>query len=822
VFLAAMTLAGCRSSVTPDPATIFQNIQNDFQHGNLVAAQQKAEQARKNFSASGADWAMKFRLLEAESLIYQGRRPEVIALLNSPGVTYPAAGDLAIKRNLLCGLAHATLGQEQQSDTELQEARRLSDASNSELNGEVLQTEAIIQINRNHLPEAADLARKSLQFARQQRDSYLEASDLLNLGLVAIQMRHYDEALSLLDGAADFARPIQARAILEAALGNLGLAYFHLGDFEKALFNFQQGEKEAKEIGTTSLQIDWLMDAGQSYYMLGRLQEAKTCLEQSLDAATMIDAPSEIADIQIGLAVLLFREGQFESAKTHSEEAIQAMRRAGDRSEELEARYLQALLASRQENEQNPETLLLHLSRESAADPPLQGEIDGALADFYARKQETTKADLWYRKAIHSFEEQRAAVGDEELRLPFFANGDALYRRYADFLIASRKSDYALQLLDIGRARTLAEGLGLEKQQADAHPENAADVQAVARKLNATILFYSLGTEKSYLWAVTAHRTSLFLIPGQSTIQAQVQEYQKAILKSSDPLRDANESAKALYNILVSPAAAMIPEGSKVFIIPDGALNGLNFETLLTPGVDSSHYWIEDVTVTNANSIRLLSSLDQDSPARDEKKLLLIGNPIAAGTGYENLMNAFAEIRGIEKHFPPESRSVVTQSGAVPAAYAENTPERFSYIHFVAHGTASRLDPLDSAVVLSPPPQHPESFKLYARDIMRYPLHARLVTISACYGSGLRAYAGEGLVGLSWAFLRAGSHNVIGALWEVNDASTPLLMDRLYGELEAGSSPDAALRTAKLSLIHSPGVYRKPLYWGGFQLYAGS
>ena len=105
---------------------------------------------------------------------------------------------------------------------------------------------------------------------------------------------------------------------------------------------------------------------------------------------------------------------------------------------------------------------------------------------------------------------------------------------------------------------------------------------------------------------------------------------------------------------------------------------------------------------------------------------------------------------------------------------------------------------------------------------MRYPLHARLVAIFACYGSGLRAYAGEGLVGLSWAFLRAGAHNVIGALWEVNDASTPLLMDKLYGELAAGSSPDTALRAAKLSLIHSPAVYRKPLYWAGFQLYTGS
>jgi CHAT domain-containing protein len=158
----------------------------------------------------------------------------------------------------------------------------------------------------------------------------------------------------------------------------------------------------------------------------------------------------------------------------------------------------------------------------------------------------------------------------------------------------------------------------------------------------------------------------------------------------------------------------------------------------------------------------------------------------------------------------------------VPAAYALSGPERFRYIHFVAHGTASHSSPLDSAVILSPAPANPEDFKLYARDIVQHPLQARLVTISACYGSGLRAYAGEGLVGLAWAFLRAGAHNVIGALWQADDAATPLLMDRLYGELQAGATPDAALRTAKLSLIHSSSVYRKPFYWAAFQLYAGS
>ncbi len=822
-----MILTGCRSPATVnpatvDPATVFQKIRTDFLHGNLAAAQQNAEAARKEFSVSDADWAVKFRLLEAEILTYQGRRPEVLTLLSSPGVPYPTSGDLAIKRYLLCGLAHARLGQEDLSDSELQAARHLSDASHSRLYGEVLRTEAVIQIYRNHLPEAADLARRSLQAAQEQRDAYLEASDLLNLGLVDIQMRHYDEALIFLNAAAHRAWPIQARAITEAASGNLGLTYFHLGDFEKALSNFQQAEREAREIGTASLQVDWLMDACHANYMLGNLQEAKGCFDQSLKIATGIDAPAEVADIQTGVAFLLYREGQLDSAKAHNEEAIQASRRAGDKSLELQTRYLQGLLEARDGNERKPEQLLLQVDHDSSADPALQGEIDGAIADFYAEKKQPAKAGLWYRKAIRSFEQQRAAIDDEELRLPFFANGDALYRRYADFLIESRKPEYALQLLDAGRARTMAEGLNLTEENPNPQPENKVDVQNVARKFDSVILFYSLGPKNSWLWAVTPHRTRLLSLPAQSLIETQIHSYQSAILKSSDPLRDENQAAKDLYETLVAPAAEMIPQGSKVLIIPDGVLNGLNFETLLVPGSGKSHYWIDDVTIRNANSIRMLSGVTLDAAQNSTKKLLLIGNPIITGTGYDNLVNAFAEIRGIEKHFPKDSQTVVTQSGAVPASYLESKPEEFSYIHFVAHGTASRLDPLDSAVILSPPPENPENFKLYARDIMRDPLHARLVTISSCYGSGSRAYAGEGLVGLSWAFLRAGAHNVIGALWEVNDASTPLLMDKLYAGLEAGSTPDAALRAAKLSLIHSPAVYRKPLYWAAFQLYTGS
>ncbi len=138
------------------------------------------------------------------------------------------------------------------------------------------------------------------------------------------------------------------------------------------------------------------------------------------------------------------------------------------------------------------------------------------------------------------------------------------------------------------------------------------------------------------------------------------------------------------------------------------------------------------------------------------------------------------------------------------------------------YGTASRLSPLDSAVVLSAPPNRPEDFKLYAHDILLHPLHADLVTISTCYGSGVRAYAGEGLVGLAWVFLRAGSHNVIGALWQADDSSTPpadgQTLCRAAGRQGTGRG---VTRGETVAAAIALGV-SQPFYWAPFQLYAGS
>jgi CHAT domain-containing protein len=247
-------------------------------------------------------------------------------------------------------------------------------------------------------------------------------------------------------------------------------------------------------------------------------------------------------------------------------------------------------------------------------------------------------------------------------------------------------------------------------------------------------------------------------------------------------------------------------------------LSQLNFETLIAPA-PNPHYFIEDATIVSAASLHLLASA-KPQETRDSN-LLLLGDAVSPNPDYPELPKAATEMKQIEQHFSAKDATIFARERATSESYTSSEPQQFTYIHFVAHGVASRTDPLDSAIILSRSSAEEDSFKLHARDVMQHPIHARLVTISACYGSGARAYAGEGLVGLSWAFLHAGAHNVIGALWEVSDESTPLLMGSLYQGLQDGMPPAVALRRAKLSLMRAKGGFHKPFYWAPLQIYTG-
>jgi CHAT domain-containing protein len=205
--------------------------------------------------------------------------------------------------------------------------------------------------------------------------------------------------------------------------------------------------------------------------------------------------------------------------------------------------------------------------------------------------------------------------------------------------------------------------------------------------------------------------------------------------------------------------------------------------------------------------------------ASGPSRLLLVGNAQAHEPEFPALTHAAAEMSNVAARFGPDMVTTLEGDRASPLAYSEAQPDRFAYVHFAAHATANLDSPLDSVVVLSGPE---DRFKLYARDVAALRLHAELVTISACRSAGDRAYAGDGLVGFSWAFLKAGARHVIAGLWDLDDGSTPQLMDHLYSGIARGHSPGRALRAAKRAAIAAGGSAAAPYRWAALQLFTAS
>ncbi|MFZ0420142.1 MAG: CHAT domain-containing protein [Candidatus Sulfotelmatobacter sp.] len=814
--LAPLWFLGCSHS--PDPQKAFAEARQTFLRGDLPNAQAEAHRGYERFAGLDQEWAWRFRLLDGEILVSRGQGKDALPLLNSALPPHLARSELAVKQEMLRGSAYTLLRRTADAAQSLAVAEELSDALHSSLSGEVARAWGVLEGTQNNLEVADAFYRKSLQTAEQQRDTFLETTDLLDLGHVALQEEHYDEAVDWSLAANKKAQLVGNPRLAEAAQGNLGWAYYKMGDFERSLALYKEADKEARNLGVVYDQILWLNNIGLVYYQLNQLSIAEEYYKQSLDLAQKNDTPQLVIDSLTNLAFVSVQNGKLAEAQQYSEQAFQLAHARNDRTSELYPLLVRGQVAAGRGDHKQAEKIFDEVANDQKSDLSLRWQAQNDLAELYEHDHRLAEADKQYQRALATIEQSRATLQHEEFKLPFLANAAHLYDDYIRFLVEQGKDQRALQVADYSRARTLAEGLGVlpKNWPADAPALNA---QKIARQAHATILFYWLGRERSYLWAITANRTARFPLPPAAEIDAAVQRYRQALLGWQDVLKTANADGTHLYDVLVGPARKLIPPNSRVILITDGSLDSLNFETLLAPS-PPLHYWIEDAAVLSASSLHVLAA-SQTHQERGTGKLLLIGDATSSSPEYAPLPNATREMENVGSHFATEARKTFTHDQATPAAYLESDPGQFSFIHFVAHATASKLSPLDSAIVLSRSSSEQDSFKLYARDITQHQLHAELVTISSCQGAGTAAYSGEGLVGLSWAFVRAGAHNVIGALWDVNDASTANLMGHVYDGLKRGRPPDAALRAAKLALLHSDDVLRKPFYWAPFQLYTG-
>jgi CHAT domain-containing protein len=816
VFLTLACLSACAGH--RDPQAALDHAQEAFQRGDITAAEKEAEEGYGDFHGVSTEWAWKFTILRARTLSWRGMNDRVLDLL-AVEPSAPLSGDIAVQKRRLEGVAYASLHKFPDAERKFEEAERLCAVSEYPTCADITRARGVLEMHRGQYSQAQGLFERALSSARANRDQFLEAVALLNLSWSADEQTHFDEALDWANAARHIAVRRDFADIAQTALGNMGWADYKLGDPEKAEGMFMEAEKQAEKLGDGTDQVRWLLDLGYVHLDTRNFTAAEQSYRQSLDLADKLKSREDTINALQALAFISEQTGKLEEAKRYADEALAMARADGNRRDEVYPRLVQGQVATQRHDTAAAESAFREVVQSKDSPVFLKWEAERSLARLYEDENHADLADRGYQTALSTFETARSELQHEDSRLPFLTNASRIYDDYIHFLVSRGKTNQALQVAEYSRGRTLSEGLGVLRRGTSFKPD-PLNAEQIARRAGGTILFYWLGEKQSYLWTITPQKTTLVSLPPASQIDATVQRFRKALIGPQDVLETANEDGSGLYRILVAPAKGLLAKNSKIFVIPDGSLNSLNFETLLVSD-PKPHYWIEDVTIANASSLRLLSA-SHTATRKSASNLLLFGDAVAPNKDYPELSKAAVEMENIEKHFPAAQQKVFNRSQATPPAYLASQPERFSYIHFVAHGTASRLSPLDSAIVLSKATAEEDSFKLYARDIIHHPLRAELVTISTCYGAGSRAYSGEGMVGLSWAFLRAGAHNVVGALWEVSDASTAQLMDQLYSELKKGKSPDAALRAAKLSLLTSGGAFRRPFYWAPFQLFTGS
>ncbi len=141
-----------------------------------------------------------------------------------------------------------------------------------------------------------------------------------------------------------------------------------------------------------------------------------------------------------------------------------------------------------------------------------------------------------------------------------------------------------------------------------------------------------------------------------------------------------------------------------------------------------------------------------------------------------------------------------------------------SVLHIASHAFQDQALPELSGLILSLVDEQgrPRNGFLRAFEISRLQLPLELVVLSACETGRGRAQAGEGVLGLSRAFLDAGATRLVTSLWKVDDGSTAELMRHFYAfYLRTGLSPSAALRQAQLVLLDDTST-RAPYHWAGF------
>jgi CHAT domain-containing protein len=647
------------------------------------------------------------------------------------------------------------------------------------------------------------------------------------------------------------ARQTQEPVFIGKAEYELGLADRKAGRLTQALANFTEAARNSP-IRTDLLfesqeriQLGELLDEG------GKKEEALAQFQDAEKLAEGVSDPASLLEAQFSVAHWYEQDGQYEKAIAELKTAIEkveATRRSVSEST-LQASYFAAerkcyelaVDLQMQQFKRDPsskgDALGLELSERSHA----RGLLDTLDARLTTGRQETGRAESRLMKSNlavdQAFERRLKLLVGEGNKRNLEASSTELTKALASLELAE-------------------ENVNSTPNQAikSAATMTTAQIEQASSRSKATFVEYVLGEERSYIWVISGGGRKSYVLPSRRQLENMVTEWLKLVSSHGSA---AGDKSAQLQHLSARLSCALLDDHveanmERIVIVPDDGLSLLPFAALpengcsRTPGEPLLVH--HQITLTPSLSVFLHEPAAESQKFRGEVAVIAdpvfdvadsravalkikAHNPVSqmesgpeTGTELPRLINSGYEataIRAAVRQATGDGKVFLAQ-GFDAKLETVLSPEMQGYRiwHLATHGVYDESIPEFSGLVftLLQRDGSPRFGFLKAHDIARLNVPAELVVLSACDSAAGENVNGEGVMGLSYAFLHAGAKQVIATLWSVDDARSRELMVAFYRELmRNGRNTAEALRQSQLRLMRNRAT-SSPYFWAGFTL----
>lgn len=699
------------------------------------------------------------------------------------------------------------------------------------------QTNSLLKIGGLYFDKDLDKAltyyERCLKLSQQMGNARTEALARTEIARVYTAQKRYALALAEYRRVLYFYQSTKDLRGQARALNAYGDFLLQVGEKQKAIDSFNSALSLSDAVHDKDLYIGTLYYLARAHVKLGSPQYALTLIERSL---------KEIEELRASVESPAFRASYFSGVQRNLKFCIDILMQL-ERLHPGEGFLTKAFLVS----ENSRARLLRELVIDSQA-----VKRGGASSELLQRERELRgrfQAQALYRSTLLPDDKNSSEVAELDRELK------QIKIQFMEVQAKLRKQEFGL---------SSAEPLALEQ------------IQHELRDSNTMLLQFSLGEERSYLFAVTFDSIQAYELPARKLVEDAVREFMESITARAQGQRDTNYQAKVeaadnlfpekgwfLSRMLFVPVAHKL--GSRrLLIVAEGSLQGLSFEALPAPenGTDGripSKQLIETNEIVREPSISTLAAIRKarEHKSSSNKLVAIIADPILgrsdervrnsslssatalAATNSNRdqslqpdseilprdgaptrLVHASEEADAIASVAPWGTTMLATGFAASRETAMSSDVGQYQILHFATHGFFNSDHPELSGIVLSMIDRNGASTNglMPLQDIYDLDLSAELTVLSACQTALGKDVKGEGLVGLTHSFLSAGSRSVVASLWKVDDRATAIFMAEFYRTMfHDGLSPAAALRATKLRMMRDK-QWSAPYYWAGFVL----